>query len=126
MNLRFYLFRSIGKMSDRVQAKSKQVDTNAFQSCLINMLLMEELRKTNTDWETFLTSSQFHLDVSPTPQSKRQIPTSIERTLHSKASKKKRVTMSDKVVRATNEAKPGGPSQSPYRKTSPILDPIPM
>jgi hypothetical protein len=67
MNLPFYLFRSIGKMSDKVQAKSKQVDTSVFHSGLIKMLVMEELRKTNTDWETFLTSSQFQLDVSPTP-----------------------------------------------------------
>jgi hypothetical protein len=57
MNLPFYLFRSIGKMSDRVQAKSKQVDTSVFHSSLIKMLVIEELRKTNNDWETFLTSS---------------------------------------------------------------------
>jgi hypothetical protein len=67
MNLPFYLFRSIGKMSDKVQAKSKQVDTNVFHYGLIKMLVMEELRKNNIDWETFLTSSQFQLDVSPTP-----------------------------------------------------------
>jgi hypothetical protein len=47
MNLPFYLFRSIGKMVDRVQAKSKQVDTSVFHSGLIKMLVMEELRKTN-------------------------------------------------------------------------------
>jgi hypothetical protein len=32
MNLPFYLFRSIGKMSDMVQGKSKSVDTSAFHS----------------------------------------------------------------------------------------------
>jgi hypothetical protein len=55
-NLPFYLFRSNDNMSDRVQAKSKQVDTSVFHSGLINMLVMEELRKKNNDWETFLTS----------------------------------------------------------------------
>lgn len=45
MNLPFYLFKSIGKMYDRVQAKSKAVDTSVFHSGLINMLVMEELRK---------------------------------------------------------------------------------
>jgi hypothetical protein len=115
MNLPFYLFRRIGKMSDRVQAKSKQVDTNVFHSSLINMLVMEELRKTNIDWEKFLSSSQFQLYVSPTPQSKIQSPTSVERTVHSEASKKKRVIMSDKVVRATYEVELGGPSQPPNR-----------
>jgi len=57
MNLPFYLFRSIGKMDDKVQAKSKKVDMSVFHSILINMLVMEELRNTNTNWETFLTSS---------------------------------------------------------------------
>jgi hypothetical protein len=47
-NLRFYLFRSTCKMSDRVQAKSKQVDTNVFNFGLIK-IVMEELRKTSTD-----------------------------------------------------------------------------
>ena len=75
-------------MSDRVQAKSKQVDTNVFHSGLIKMLVMEESRKKNTDWETFLTSSQFQLDVSPTPQSKRQSPTLVEMTIHSDTRKK--------------------------------------
>jgi hypothetical protein len=54
MNLPFYLFKSNGKMSDRVQDKYKQVDTSVFHSGLIKMLVMEELKKTNTDWENFL------------------------------------------------------------------------
>jgi hypothetical protein len=68
MNLPFYLFRSIGKMSDRVQAKSKQVDTSVFHSGLIKMLVLEELKKTNTDWEVFLVASGFQPDVAHTPQ----------------------------------------------------------
>jgi hypothetical protein len=55
MNLPFYFFRSIVKISDIVQSKSKQVDTNLFHSGLIKMLLMEELKKTNIDCETFMT-----------------------------------------------------------------------
>jgi hypothetical protein len=51
MNLPFYLFISIGKMFDRVQAKSKLVDTNVFNSGLIKMLVMDELRKRNMEWE---------------------------------------------------------------------------
>jgi hypothetical protein len=41
MNIPFYLFRSMGKMVDRVQAKSKAVDTSVFHSRLIMMLVME-------------------------------------------------------------------------------------
>ena len=68
MNLPFYLCRSIGKMSDRVQAKYNQVDTNFFHSSLIKMLILEELNKTNTDWEIFLDASSFQTDVAHTPQ----------------------------------------------------------
>jgi hypothetical protein len=54
MNIPFYFFRSIGKMLDRVQGKSKQVDTSVFHSSLIKMLVLEELKKTNINWGTFL------------------------------------------------------------------------
>jgi hypothetical protein len=47
MDILFYLSRSMGKMSDRVQSKSKAVDTSVFQSGLIRMLVMEELKKRN-------------------------------------------------------------------------------
>jgi hypothetical protein len=68
MNLPFYMFRSIGKMSDRVQVKSKAVDTSVFHSGLIKMLVMDELRKKNIDWEAFITSPHFQINISPTPQ----------------------------------------------------------
>jgi hypothetical protein len=55
-------------MSDRVQAKSKQVDTSVFHSGLIKMLVLEELKKTNIDWDVFLAASGFQPDVSHTPQ----------------------------------------------------------
>jgi hypothetical protein len=41
MNIPFYLFRSMGNMVDRVQDKSKAVDTSIFHSGLIRMLVME-------------------------------------------------------------------------------------
>ena len=49
MNLPFYLFRRIGKMVDRFQAKSKAVDTSVFHSWLTKILVMEELKKKNID-----------------------------------------------------------------------------
>jgi hypothetical protein len=39
MNIPYYLLRSIGKMSDRIQSKSKDVDTSIFHSGLIRMLV---------------------------------------------------------------------------------------
>jgi hypothetical protein len=47
----------MGKMVDRVQAKSKAVDTSVFHSGLIRMLVMEELKKINLTWEQFIVST---------------------------------------------------------------------
>jgi hypothetical protein len=69
MNIPYYLLISIGKMVDRVQAKSKDVDSNLFHSGLIRMLVSEELGKKEISWENFFVSSHFKLDPTPTPQS---------------------------------------------------------
>jgi hypothetical protein len=98
MNLPFYLFRSIGKMSDRVQAKSKQVDTSAFHSGLIKMLVLEELKKTNIYWDDFLDASGFQLDVAHIPESKRQTPTPAKKIVQSNSSKKRKMTKSDNSI----------------------------
>jgi hypothetical protein len=57
MNIPYYLLRSMGKMDDRVQAKSKAMDTSVFHSGLIRMLVMEELKKRNIFWEQFIVSA---------------------------------------------------------------------
>jgi hypothetical protein len=69
MNIPYYLLRSIGKMEDRVQAKSKDVDSSLFHSGLIRMLVSEEFGKKEISWENFLVTSHFKLDTTPTPQS---------------------------------------------------------
>jgi hypothetical protein len=46
------------------------------------MLVMEELRKKNIDWEAFITYLHFQLNVSPTPQSKMQIPLHIDKNVY--------------------------------------------
>jgi hypothetical protein len=69
MNIPFYLLRIMGKMSDRVQSKSKAVDTSVFHSGLVRMLVMEELRKRKISWEQFIVSAHMKLDTTSTPQS---------------------------------------------------------
>ena len=54
MNVPYYLLRSIGKLSDRVQAKSKDVDSSLFHFGLIRMLFSEELGKKEISWEHLL------------------------------------------------------------------------
>jgi hypothetical protein len=55
-------------MSDRVQAKSNQVDTSVFDYGLIKMLVLEELKKTNIDWDVLLVALGFQPNVAHTPQ----------------------------------------------------------
>jgi hypothetical protein len=69
MNIPYYMLISIGKMADRVQDKSKDVDSNFFHSGLIRMLVSEELGKKEISWENFLVISYFKMDTTPTPQS---------------------------------------------------------
>jgi hypothetical protein len=69
MNIPYYLLRSISKISDRVQAKSKDVDSSLFHSGLIRMLVFEELGKKEISWEHFVVTSHFKMDLVSTPQS---------------------------------------------------------
>jgi hypothetical protein len=69
MNFPYYLLRSIGKISNRVQAKSKDVDSILFHSGLIRMLVSKKLGKKEISWEHFLVASHFKLGPTPTPQS---------------------------------------------------------
>jgi hypothetical protein len=70
MNMPYYLFISMGNMVDRVQAKSKVVDTSVFHSGLIRMLVMDELKKITLYWEQFIVSANMQLDMASTPQSR--------------------------------------------------------
>jgi hypothetical protein len=67
INIPYYLLRSIGKISDRVQSKSKDVDSSLFHSGLIRMLVSKELGKKEISWERFVVTSHFKLDLVSTP-----------------------------------------------------------
>jgi hypothetical protein len=56
-------------MSNRIQSKSKDVDTNIFHSGLIRILVSEELGKKDISWEHFVVASHFKLDIASTSQS---------------------------------------------------------
>ena len=61
-------------MSDRVQSKSKAMDTSIFHSGLIRMLVSEELGKKDISWEHFVIASHFKFDIVATPHSQIEIP----------------------------------------------------
>jgi hypothetical protein len=82
INIHFYLFRSMGEMVDRVQSKSKAMDTSVFHSGLIRMFVMEDLKKRNIAWENFIASANLQLNIAPTPQSKVHNPLLIDSVSH--------------------------------------------
>jgi hypothetical protein len=61
------MVRSIGKMSDRVQAKPTTSSPTLFHSSLIKLLVLEELCKIGKTWESFLTSNNYEV-ISPSPK----------------------------------------------------------
>jgi hypothetical protein len=56
LNLTYYLFKSLGNMDDRVQARKDLMEPNLFHFSLIKFLVLEELRKRNQDSDTFASS----------------------------------------------------------------------
>jgi hypothetical protein len=87
LNLPFFLCRSLGKMANNVQAKADQPGNNLFHFSLIKMLVVEELRNLNKDWNSFLISANIPRDP------KGDIPLSAEKsTLHSSEVRKEDVT----------------------------------
>jgi hypothetical protein len=89
MNVPYYLLRSIGKILDRVQDKSKDVDSSLFHSGLIRMLVSEELGKKEISWEIFVVTSHFKMDPIPTPQSQIVVPSTSTSTKASINKKRK-------------------------------------
>jgi hypothetical protein len=121
MNIHFYLFRSMEKIDDRVQAKSKAVDTSVFHSGLIRMIIMEELKKINLTWEKFIVSANLQLDVASTPQSRVQIPfpaSSVSQVETRKRRKRKPISQ-DKEVPKEIEEEEREFHHSPQREISP-------
>ena len=67
INIPFFLFRSIGKISDKGQAKPTASSPALFHSSLIKILVLEELNKTGKAWESFLISNNYEM-ILPSPK----------------------------------------------------------
>jgi hypothetical protein len=70
LNLPYYMCIRLGKMDNKVQDKSKQVDLSLFHFSLINLLVLEELKKTNGKWNYFLSTSGFCIETTSSQPSK--------------------------------------------------------
>jgi hypothetical protein len=86
LNLPFFLYQSLEKMADNVQAKADQPGNNLSHLSLIKLLVVEELRHLNKDWDSFMISA----DIPRDP--KGDIPLSArETTFHSAGERKEDV-----------------------------------
>lgn len=63
LDLPFYLYRSLAKMAYKVQAKSEGSETSLFHHGLINLLVLDELKRLGRDWSSFLFVSGFEVDA---------------------------------------------------------------
>ena len=59
----FYLYIILGKMSYNVKIKIEGNETSLFHHGLIKLLVLEELRRLDTDWTSFLFMSGYEIDV---------------------------------------------------------------
>jgi hypothetical protein len=131
MNIPYYFLRSIGKMSDMIQSKSKDVDTSIFHSGLIRMLVSEELGKKDISWEHFVIASHFKLDIEATPQSQKASPLSSTSAAKEGTSKKRkgRVLVQDseviKEVTGTEEEACHSPQRDFSPPPPPELEEVP-
>ena len=83
-----FLYRSVGKMADKVQAKSQIADKYVFHFGLIKLLVLEELKTTNRDWNTFLFLANYGPEVMPTPSKK--VSSAVKPRITHAASSRKR------------------------------------
>lgn len=67
LDIPFYLYRTLGKMEDKAHSKTQVTKRYFFHFGLIKRLVLEELRKMNRDWNTFLFLANYGLKLIRTP-----------------------------------------------------------
>lgn len=68
LDLPFYLFRSLGKMCNKVQLKKEACDTSLFHHGLVKLIILHELQKIDREWCIFLFMSGFKNETGLSPQ----------------------------------------------------------
>ena len=70
LDLPFYLFHSLGKMSNKVQLKKEACETSLFHHGLIKFIVLHELQKIGREWSTFLFMTGFKTETGLSPRAK--------------------------------------------------------
>jgi len=83
LDIPYYLHRSLGKMSDKIQKIPQTAEKHLFHFGLMKLLVLEELRKVGRDWNTFLFLADYQPETLETP-SRRGTPNPRSRATLSK------------------------------------------
>jgi hypothetical protein len=62
LNLPFYLYKILGKIEDKVQASVDQLKSSLFHFSLVKFLVVEELKKSRREEDSFLASTNIPLE----------------------------------------------------------------
>jgi hypothetical protein len=89
LNIPYYLCRRLGKMTDKVQAKYKQVEPNLFHFSLIKLLVLEELKKKNKEWSDFWSTLGFCAEIASSQPSKGSTPSTSAKSTSNNLKRKK-------------------------------------
>jgi hypothetical protein len=103
LNLPYYLSRSPGKMDDKVQAKSNQVEPSLFHFSLIKLLVLKELKKEKREWIFFLAASRFCFETINSPPSKGSTPSTSTKVVSSSLKRKRGDNKEQPIVIKTPE-----------------------
>jgi hypothetical protein len=93
-------------MADKVQAKSNQVDPSLFHFSIIKLLVLEELKKSKREWNSFLAASRFGAETINSPPSKGSTPSTSTKTVSGSLKRKKGDNKEQPILIETPETAP--------------------
>lgn len=73
----FYLFRSLGKMCDKVQLKKEACETSLFHHDLVKLIILHELQKIDKECSMFMFMSGFKNETGLSPQATKCSPPAV-------------------------------------------------
>lgn len=88
LNLPYFLHRSIGNMTDKIQGNPNSFESHLFHCALTKLLIVKELRKRKKTWGSFLEKLGYQLIVEISPKEMSRSP--VECKGETSTSRKKR------------------------------------
>ena len=86
INLPHYLYRSLVKMTEKVQRKGKDHKSNQFHHGLVKFIVLHQLSEINLPWETFIQSA--YLLPATSQRSDHTTPLASQKPLEVRSSNK--------------------------------------